>query len=847
MSDSSSSISFDPASLTPMMQQWYQCKQQAKDYLLLFRMGDFYEAFYDDAVTLAKEIELTLTQRQGTPMSGIPHHACDGYIDKLIAKGYKVAIAEQTEDPKQAKGLVKREIVRKVTPGTLIHSNLLSENNNNFIASIVQTGQSFGFSYLDISTSEFYLLEFTSLTDLLTEIHRVKPSEFLLSERFYQQHERMLDELQLSYSFSVTKQEQWRFDPKTAHEFLKSHFNVHSLESFGIPEKNLGIIAAGSLLTHLKEKLFLSIDQIRKVKTYSIDVYVSLDKVSQRNLELTESLKDGSRKNTLLEVLDQTQTPMGGRLFRQWLKRPLLNIDAIKLRQKVLGAFFEQPVGMEKLRKALSGIRDLERLMIRITTSYTSPRDIATLGFSLRNLQEIKEVLKSFQSPIIDNSSEELELFPHLVELIENALVEEPPAKITDGQTFKIGYNKELDEWLSLKMQGKQWLNKYQENLRSETGIKTLKVGYNRVFGYYIEVSAGQANRMPDSFIRRQTLANNERFISPELKAYEEKVLHAEENTAAIENRLFQELKQIISSDSERIFRVSQVLAKIDCLLSLARVARSNDYVCPELDNSNQIIIQDGRHPVIEASYAKTNFIPNDVQLDEREQQLLIITGPNMAGKSTYIRQVALITIMAQMGSFVPAKMARIGIVDKIFTRIGASDDLSRGQSTFMVEMTETANILHNATSKSLVILDEIGRGTSTFDGISIAWSVAEYLLETPNQKARTLFATHYCELTKIEGMISGAVNYHVSVKEAGDKIIFTHKIARGPADKSYGIHVAELAGLPKRVISRSHEILEQLEQGKTANTPVIIKPAKTSTKRSTQERDDLDKQLAFF
>ncbi|MDF2578092.1 MAG: mutS [Chlamydiales bacterium] len=799
--------------LTPMMAQWQNCKQQVPGSLLLFRMGDFYEAFYEDAAMIAKELELTLTQRQGIPMSGVPHHACDNYIDRLVAKGYRVAIAEQMEDPKQAKGIVKRDIVRIVTPGTVINSTLLSEKSNNFFASLIELNSVYGLSYVDMTTGEFYVIEFDTERDLLSELYRLHPSEVLTSDKFYQKHTRLFEEMRLSYGFALNKQEHWKFDHQTCYHFLTSHFHIHNLDGFGLTGLIPGINAAGALLNYLQEDLRLSIVHINRLQTYTTAQYLSLDRISQRNLELTESLKDGSKKNTLLEILDYTKTPMGGRLLRNWLKQPLLSVEKIHYRQNCVEALVQDPLLLQHLQSSLDRIRDLERLTMKVSAQYATPRDLVTLAFSLEQIPAIKSYLSQQESLHLVHLADELEEFDKLANLIRTALIEEPALKLGEGNVFREGYHPELDELMNLKKHGKDWMVQYQSRIREETGIKTLKIGFNRVFGYYIEVSAGQADRVPASFIRRQTLANNERFVSPELKEYEEKVLHAEEKIVALEQKLFQELRNTITTYSKPVLETARVISQIDCLQSLAHIAREKGYVKPLVDGSTVLEIEQGRHPVVETVNPTISFVPNDTTLDDYQNRLLLITGPNMAGKSTYIRQVALIAIMAQMGSFVPAAKAHIGIIDKIFTRIGASDDLSRGQSTFMVEMTETANILNNATSRSLVILDEIGRGTSTYDGISIAWSVAEFLLTTPKQMAKTLFATHYWELTQLEEMIPGAVNYHVAVKETDEDIVFLHQIVKGKTNRSYGIQVAKLAGLPIGVVARAKEILLHLEE----------------------------------
>lgn len=824
---------------TPMMSQWTACKNAAKEAVLLFRMGDFYEAFYEDALLLSKELDLTLTKRQEIPMSGIPVHTCENYVDKLVAKGFKVAIAEQTEDPKKTKGLVKREVVRVVTPGTIVNSSLLSDKTNNYFASISQTGIWFGLAFLDITTAEFKIIEFDNQKDLLNELCRIRPAEFLISKKFYEKQKGMFEEINHHLSAPITTLEDWRFDHQITFPFLAEHFKVRNLDGFGLNGMVSGINAAGALLAYLQDNLCLPIQHITEILPYSISKYMVLDRITQRNLELTHALYDRGRQSTLLFILDQTQTPMGARLMKEWIKLPLLTLSAIKDRQDAIEEFMQHPMILETVRSALNLVKDLERLMMKIHTGFANPRDLLALRISFQTIPEIKRLLLPMKTSLLYDNAASLEPLPEMTHLIAKALVDDPSIKITDGNIIRDGFHKELDELREISRNSKAWMERYQSALREQTGIKTLKVGFNRMFGYYIEVSKGQSDKMPSSFQRRQTLVNGERYITPELKEFENKVLTAEEKILSIENELFTMLRQEIAQYAPRVFAIAKALASIDCLQGLATVAKKNNYVRPIVDDSYDIFIENGRHPVIEAFHSTDKFVPNDTLLDNDKNRLLLITGPNMAGKSTYIRQVALLIIMAQIGSFIPAKNAKIGLIDKVFTRIGASDDLARGQSTFMVEMTETANILHNATTRSLIILDEIGRGTSTYDGISIAWAVAEYLLNEPEKQAKTLFATHYWELTKLEEKNIGAVNYHVAVQEAADQIIFLRKIIRGSTDKSYGIHVAQLAGIPLPVISHAKKILHQLEQDNGKMT--IFNPPKEkkspSLKNKTQEQ----------
>lgn len=797
---------------SPMMDQWRSCKQAAKNAILLFRLGDFYEAFYEDAALLAKELGVTLTQRQNVPMAGVPHHASDSYIDKLVAKGHRVAIAEQMEDPGKAKGLVKREIARVVTPGSLVTSSLLSDKRNNFFACVVQVGQRFGLALLDHTTAEFQVAELDSIEEIRSECHRVQPAEILTSDRFRERHSALFQDLRLSFPCLVTPLDDWHFSHQVTYGFLVEHFAVQSLDGFGVRGCVAAINAAGALLRYLQENLAQPIQHIGSMRSYSTSQFMGIDPNTQRNLELTASLHDGGRRRTLLEVLDSTITPMGARQLARWVKQPLLSVMDIVARQDSIADLLAGADLLAQLRQQLESVRDLERLMMRVQSGYASPRDLVALRHSLTPLVGIKEILQQLRAPLLCSQEAAIEPQPVAIDVLARALVEEPPVRVGEGSLFREGYHAGIDELRLLSRDSQRWISDYQTSLREATGIRTLKVGYTRMFGYYIEVSKGQAIKMPESFERRQTLVNAERYVTPELKEYESKVLTAQEKLGALEAELFAALRQQVAQYAAPVMRTAAALAQVDCLQSLATVARRQGYVKPVVDSDDGLHIEGGRHPVIEELHLGEKFVPNDTVMNA-EQRLWVITGPNMAGKSTYLRQVALIVIMAQMGSFVPASSAQIGIVDKVFSRIGASDDLSRGQSTFMVEMTETANILHNVTDRSLVILDEIGRGTSTYDGISIAWSVAEYLLTTLGKMAKTLFATHYWELTELEGRVAGAVNYNIAVRECDDRVLFLRKIVRGGADKSYGIHVGALAGLPQPVLLRARQILAGLEE----------------------------------
>lgn len=811
--------------VSPMMAQWYACKKRAKDALLLFRLGDFYEAFYEDAHLLSETVEVTLTKRQGIPMSGVPAHAAEGYIEKLVEKGFLVAIAEQVEDPKHVKGLVKRDVVKVISPGTLLSS--LSDKANNFLACIAELNHILGLALLDISTGELRTIELENEKELQDELFRRHPSELLLSQKMAKKFSPLLEDIQKQLSFRITTQDDWQFDHQTCYTTLTRHFNVHNLDGFGLQGRVCAINCAGALLCYVQDTLNLSTTHIKSLSYDELSSYMTIDRATQRHLELTEPLHSQSGDSTLLKLLDKTKTPMGARLFKTWLIHPLLAPTEITRRQDAI----EELQQHRNLADSLSKIRDLERLMMRISTGNASPRDFVGLRYSLEKIPAIVTTIASMKAPLIQDIHSHIPDLSSVFLKIAATLVDEPPIKMGDGKVIRPGVSDELDELRSLKTNSQSWIAHYQNTLREDTGIKNLKIIFSKAFGYCIEVSRGQAEKMPMTFQRRQTLVNNERFISPELKAYEEKILTAEEKILTIENRLYQQLRTDITSYIDSIKTTAHAIATLDALLSLAEVAIANSYCRPVIDDSDAIDIHVGRHPVIEASLLEDPFIPNDTLLSKHP--FLLITGPNMAGKSTYIRQVALLAIMAQMGSFVPAKSAKMGIVDKVFSRIGASDDISRGQSTFMIEMTETANILNNATSRSLVILDEIGRGTSTYDGISIAWAVAECLLK---KGCKTLFATHYWELTALEQQLKGIKNLSVAVQESSDTIIFLRKIIEGSTDKSYGIHVARLAGLPQPVLKRAHEILDKLEQ-KGANLGETPPPAQQYP----------DNQLTFF
>lgn len=788
-------------SQTPMMAQWHACKEKAVDAILFFRLGDFYEAFYEDAETISRLLDLTLTKRQEIPMAGVPHHMCETYVDRLVSKGLKVAIAEQVEDPNQVKGILKREIVRVVTPGTLIDSPLLQEKEQSYIGSLFQINRSFGLAIIDITTGEFVAFEFDTSDALLDELSRLSPKELLIAKRDGERLAPLIAELAKSFKPTLQFLDEWHFGHKGALDLLTRHFGSLTLDGFGLTGMSAGVCAAGALLGHLRDGLNLPISHIHTIRPGKVDLAMSIDKSAQKNLELVHPLQIGQKEATLLHVIDKTVTPMGGRRIRKWLLHPLLSVDAIQKRQDQVASYMGDLPRLLDLRRHLKEVRDLERITMRIETGLASPRDLGSLLLSLQALPEVQKRLKTPLPPV-----------SHIAQTIDRALVEAPPLRLSDGGFFKMGFNAALDELYLIKQGGKEWVQEYQESLKKETGIRTLKMGYTRAFGYYIEVSKGQVDLVPSYFQRRQTLVNGERFVTEKLKEFEYKILSADERIRALEQELFQKLRAEVAEEAKTMRQLADLLSQIDVFSSLALLALERDYVRPLVDESTLFNVEEGRHPVIEAAL-DGEFIPNDTYLDGKGKQLAIITGPNMAGKSTYIRQAALIAILAQIGSFVPAKKAHIGIIDKVFSRIGASDDLSRGQSTFMVEMTETAQILRSATDRSLVILDEIGRGTSTYDGISIAWAVAEYLLTNPGGRGKTLFATHYFEMTELEKLYPHCFNLHVIAQEEKGEIVFLRKIGPGSADKSYGIHVARLAGIPPSALHKAEAKLKELEK----------------------------------
>ncbi len=804
----------DRLSTTPLMKQYLAIKAKHQDKILLYRMGDFYETFYGDAKTISKILGIALTKRShgktaDVPLAGFPYHALEAYLTKLIDAGHKVAICEQVEDPKLAKTVVKREVIEVITPGTTLSDKILESKSNNFLAAVCLKGDMAGISYCDISTGEFYLSE-VSQERMLDYFQQIIPKEIIVPRKDY---EALNILLRKSVSVTLTKFDEWIFDESYAHEILKDHFKILTLKGFGVEEFVLGIAAAGAILHYLKENYQSRISHITKISYVQLDDYMILDSTTRRNLEITASIMEHRKEGTLLNILDQTVTPMGGRLLKRWITHPLIRLTLITERQEKVDAFYRQDNIRPKIRHLLSQMSDLERLLGRISTGRSNPRDLVALKNSLNLMKPISEILGSESNQVLINYVDSLVNLDELVELIQRAIVDSPPLNLADGNVIREGYNAELDELRIIIKDSKKLLANVQQDERQKSGIPTLKLGYNKVFGYYFEITKVHQNKVPEYFIRKQTLVNAERYITPELKQYEEKILGAEEKIIGLETRLFQEIREKTSQYGKQIQRNSQLMAELDCLSGFAELAHRNNYVKPKIEDSNRILIKEGRHPVVEQLLPPDQpFIENDTDLDNEITQLMILTGPNMAGKSTYLRQVGLIYLMAQIGSFVSAKEAFLGIVDRIFTRVGASDSLAFGESTFLVEMLETANILNNATPKSLVILDEIGRGTSTYDGLSIAWAVTEYFHNHKEVAAKTLFATHYHELTELEILYPRIKNYRVTVKEVEDRVIFLRKIERGGIDNSYGIHVAQMAGLPKEVIERAKEVLHNLE-----------------------------------
>ncbi len=821
-----------PASMTPMMRQYLELKDKYSDCLLFFRLGDFYEMFFEDAKTAAKELDLVLTGRdcglsERAPMCGVPHHAVDNYIAKLIEKGFKVAVCEQMEDPALAKGIVERDVIRIITPGTVIEERMLEEGQNSYIASIAAGDGAVGLAYADVSTGEFYLLQLGGEqpeTALLDELERIRPREIIAEPSLFLRQQLAR---QISGAYYLEQYGAAAFLPESARDMLMRHFNVGSLAGFGADDAPYAVSAAGALMRYLDETQKNALSHINGMRVLNRSSYMVLDATTRRNLELTQPLRfGGNKKNTLIHLLDNTKTGMGGRMIRDWVERPLQSIEAIERRFDAVDELRGNLAQRRQLIELLHGMYDIERLCSKIVYGSVNARDCVALIRTLERIPTVKETIRTAESEALKDISNGLDEMEDILGLLLTAITDEPPASLKEGGFIRTGYHAEVDELRAIAENSENWLERFEANERENTKIKSLRVGYNRVFGYYIEVTKSYLGQVPFSYERKQTLANAERFITPELKEMEQKILGAKERLIALEYELFAAIRETLVSCTERLQLNSSLIAQLDAFVSLSEAAENNGYCRPKLNREGCIHVVNGRHPVIERAM-KEPFVPNDVLLNRADDRLLIITGPNMAGKSTYLRQTALITLMAHIGSFVPAAEADIAIVDRIFTRIGASDDLSSGQSTFMVEMSEVANILHNASENSLLILDEIGRGTSTFDGLSIAWSVLEYISDAKRCGAKALFATHYHELTELEGELPGVKNFRVTVREIGEDIVFLRKIVRGGADKSFGIQVARLAGLPDAVLVRAKEILEKLE---SADIAAKHEPAKIET-----------------
>ncbi len=839
------------AEYTPMMQQYLQTKKEYSDCILFYRLGDFYEMFFEDAEVVSKELELTLTGKncgmeERAPMCGVPFHALEGYLNKLVSNGHKVAICEQVEDPKLARGLVKREVIRIVTPGTNLDMQALDESKNNYLMSIVYLADKYGLSIVDVSTGDYYVTEVDSERKLIDEINKFGPSEIICNESFYMSGvdvEDMRHRLQIT----IYALESWYFGDELAEKTLKEHFRVKSVAALGLSDYDCGVIAAGALLRYLYETQKNNLEHISAIHPYSTGKYMVIDSSTRRNLELVETLREKQKRGSLLWVLDKTKTAMGARLLRSYVEQPLIERAAIEKRQDAIAEINRHVITREELREYLNPIYDLERLITRVTYKTANPRDLIAFRNSLGMLPAIRTLLEEFDCELLNELKSETDTLEDLHALIDSSIVEEPPLSVRDGGLIKDGYNEEADQYRHAKAEGKTWLAELEAKEREKTGIRNLKIKYNKIFGYYLEVTNSYKNLVPDYFTRKQTLANAERYITPELKELEDMILGAEDKLVLLEYELFCGVRDKIAAEVVRIQKTAKAVAGIDVFASLALVAEQNNYCRPVINENGVIDIKGGRHPVVEKMIPNDMFIDNDTYLDNANSRISIITGPNMAGKSTYMRQTALIVLLAQIGSFVPAASAKIGIVDRIFTRVGASDDLASGQSTFMVEMNEVANILRNATPDSLLVLDEIGRGTSTFDGLSIAWAVVEHISNPKLLGAKTLFATHYHELTELEGKLSNVNNYCIAVKEKGDDIVFLRKIVKGGADKSYGIQVAKLAGVPDSVIERAKEIVEELIANDITGVTRKI-PVDSGTRRKKERLDEVDlTQMSLF
>ena len=827
------------AGLTPMMQQYMETKKQYQDCILFYRLGDFYEMFFEDALTASKVLEITLTGKdcgleERAPMCGIPFHAVDGYLNRLVSKGYKVAICEQVEDPKLAKGIVKREVIRIVTPGTNLNTQALEESKNNYLMCIACFQNRIGVSIVDVTTGDFYMTEVESLTKLQDELYKYMPTEIICNDAFVMSGYD-IEDLKSRLGMAVYTLEPWYFDDDGCRKCLMQHFKVNTLAGLGLEDFPSGMISAGAAMQYLLETQKTDLTHINHIIPYLASRFMLLDSSTRRNLELTETLREKQKKGSLLWVLDKTKTAMGARRLRSDIEQPLINMEDINARLDAVDQLCKNTVSRDEIREYLNPIYDMERLLGKVSYKSANPRDLVAFANSMEMLPHIKTVLKEFDSKLLSQIEQEIDGLEDLYHLIKDAICDDPPVMIREGGMIRTGFDKDIDMLRTAKTNGKNWLAKLEEEDRERTGIKNLKIKYNKVFGYYFEVTNSYKDLVPEDYVRKQTLVNAERYMTPKLKELEDTILNAEDKLNTLEYDVFCKVRDDIAKELERIQKTAKAIARLDVFASLSVVAEQNHYVRPSLNEKGIIDIKDGRHPVVEKMIDHDMFVANDTYLNNGNHCIAVITGPNMAGKSTYMRQSALIVLMAQLGSFVPAKSANIGIVDRIFTRVGASDDLASGQSTFMVEMNEVANILRNATSKSLLVLDEIGRGTSTFDGLSIAWAVIEHISNKKILGAKTLFATHYHELTELEGKMNNVNNYCIAVKEKGDDIVFLRKIIKGGADRSYGIQVAKLAGVPDMVIDRAKEIAEQLSDNditeKVQSIAVDTKGEKKKTK----------------
>ncbi len=840
------------AELTPMMKQYLETKKEYQDCILFYRLGDFYEMFFDDALIASKELEITLTgkscgQEERAPMCGIPYHAVDSYLNKMVSKGYKVAICEQVEDPREARGIVKREVIRIATPGTNLNIQALDDTKNNYLVCVTYFPGKIGMSVADVTTGDYYLTEVEDIRRLQDEINKYAPSEVICNEQFFVSGYD-IEDLKTRLGVSVYSLSPHYFDEENCRKSLMKHFRVNTLKGLGIEDFPVGLIAAGALLQYLYETQKTSLAHFTHIYPYLTSKYMLLDSSTRRNLELIETLREKQKKGSLLGVLDRTRTAMGGRLLRKYIEQPLIDKDKITQRLDAVEDFCKKSVDREEIREYLNTIYDLERLLGKVSYKTANPRDLIAFRNSLSMLPSIKTVLHDFDAPLIQEIRDNMDTLEDIFHLIEDAIVEDPPIAIKEGGIIKEGFHETIDSLKKAKTEGKNWLAALEEEDRERTGIRNLRIKYNKVFGYYFEVTNSYKDLVPEDYVRKQTLANAERYTTPKLKELEDNILNAEDKLFTMEYDLYCEIRDAIAKEIERIQKTARAIARLDVFTSLSFVAERNQYVRPTLNEKGVIDIKEGRHPVVEQMIQNDMFIANDTHLDDQKHCIAVITGPNMAGKSTYMRQVALIVLLTQIGSFVPAKKADIGIVDRIFTRVGASDDLASGQSTFMVEMNEVANILRNATPNSLLVLDEIGRGTSTFDGLSIAWAVIEHISNRKILGAKTLFATHYHELTELEGKMDNVNNYCIAVKEKGDDIVFLRKIVKGGADKSYGIQVAKLAGVPDMVIDRAKEIVEQLSDNDITEKVQSIEVNVKSEKRKPVKYDEVDlEQISLF